>query len=234
MTTANSRMKRGLAALCVLGLAAGIPASTAAAGKPKPHKKHAAKAHKVVKKTVPALTPGRYSGTVQMSGVTVGASTYQATLDGTWTITVDAKEHATGSESLQATIPFTSPDSNGCTYSPTSWTLTFNGQLGTDTLSSGTPGTVTGANLVISLSNIQSGGWSGSPDQYTRTCGSFPGQWPINVVYGFGSSTGAPVEGPVQFPLRFFKTIGGKYQMQIGTILNAKFTQTYALTSISR
>ncbi|MDE3191680.1 MAG: hypothetical protein KGL94_12780 [Acidobacteriota bacterium] len=230
----DTRLTRCVTALCVLGIAAGIQASAAAAGKPKPHTKHANKTHTVIKKAAPALAPGTYSGTVQMSGVTVGASTYQATLNGTWTITVDGKEHATGSESLQATVPFTSPDSSGCTYSPTSWTLTFNGQLGRDTVASGTPGTVTGGNLVISLSNVQSGGWSGSPDQYTRTCGSFPNQWPIDVVYGLGSSTGAPVEGAVRFPLRFFKTVGGTYELQVGTILNAKFTQTYALTSISR
>ena len=210
--------------LASLGLAVGIAASGAAAAKPKPHKKPPAA---VKKPTPPALAPGTYSGTVQMSPVTVGTSTYQARLTGTWTITVDAKEHATGSETLQATVPFTSPDSQGCTYSPNSWTLRYNGKLGTDTTASGTPGAIAGANLVISVS----GGWSGSPDQYTRTCGNLPpNPWPIDTQYGFGSSTGAlSAGGTLQFPLSFLKAGGKPYSTQIGDVLNVTFPQTYTL-----
>lgn len=216
------QMRAGIAAIVAIGIVA-IASSPAVAAKPKPHKKPAPK-------PALALKPGTYSGTVQMP-VTVGTTTYQAQLSGTWTLTVDKLEHVTGNESLQATVPFTSPDSNGCTYSPIAWTLSFNARLGTDTLTAGTPGAVKVRNVAISLSNAQSGGWSGSPDQYTRTCGQYPGQWPILLAYEFGPSTGSPVEQAVQFPLSFFKTRGKPYTLQISTIENATFTQTYMLTS---
>ena len=212
----------GVVAVVVATGILAIASSPAVAAKPKPHKKGP--------KPVLALKPGTYSGTVQMA-VTVGTTTYQAHLAGTWTLTVDKRDHATGNESLQGTVPFTSPDSSGCTYSPTSWTLGFLANLGTDTLAQGTPGTVKGANLVISLSNTNAGGWSGTPAQYTRTCGNYPGQWPTGLAYGFGPSTGAPVEEKVQFPLSFLKTHRTPFTLQLTTIENAMFTQTYTLTS---
>lgn len=217
------RRTRTVFSAVVAGGILAIASSPAVAAKPKPHKKPPPK-------PTLALKPGTYSGTVQMPA-TVGTGTYQAQLTGTWTLTVDKLDHVTGNESLQGTVPFTSPDSSGCTYSPTSWTLSFNANLGTDTLTAGTPGTVKGTNIAVSLSNTQSGGWSGSPDQYTRTCGSYPGQWPILLAYEFGPSTGSPVEEAVQFPLSFFKTRGKPYMLQISTIENAPFKQTYILTS---
>ena len=215
------RTRAGLVVVFAIGIVT-IASQPAVAAKPKPHRN-------LPPKPTLALKPGTYSGTVQMP-VTVGTTTYQAQLSGTWTLTVDRLEHVTGTENLQGTVPFTSPDSNGCTYSPTAWTLSFNARLGTDTLTADTPGAIKGGNVAVSLSNSQSGGWSGSPDQYTRTCGSYPGQWPILLAYEFGPSTGSPVEQAVQFPLSFFKTRDKPYTLQISTVENTTFTQTYTLT----
>ncbi|MHB8642300.1 MAG: hypothetical protein ACYDA3_05400 [Gaiellaceae bacterium] len=220
------------AAACLIAfLCASAPAASTA--KPKPHKPH-----KTGKKTTLAITPGTYSGTVQMTGLHANVTsalsgTTAETLTGTWTLDVDKTDHATGSESLQVTVPFVADDPK-CSYAPPSYVFAFNASLGKDILVyGGHPGAVQRGNLVIALSNTVPGGLSSSPDNYTVTCHGDSFSWPTLLLYGFGPQS-SPVEENVRFPVTFFKKLGDTFVLQISTVENAVFTQTYTLTSAPR
>jgi hypothetical protein len=79
-------------------------------------------------------------------------------------------------------------------------------------------------------------GWTGSPAEYTRTCGSYSSSWPIDQQYGWpGEDTGLTSAYTAPLPIGLFRTRGHPYIVPIkggSPYHHDTFEQVYTLTSI--
>ena len=172
----------------------------------------------------PVLAPGTYSGTVT-TAVAVGKNRLPATLSGTWRVVVDRLGHLRGSEQLEATITFTSPDSDGCTYTPAAWVFGSKGSLGTSYNGAGTPGVVRGSTVLLDLSSS----WYSRPSGYTRVCPAASSPWPFYVIYGAGGDTVTPMVTTLKLPLSLFTARGRSATTTFKNTWGTRFTQRYTL-----
>ena len=161
------------------------------------------------------------------------------TLTGTWSVTVSGADQVRGSETMDDTIPFT--PGTGCSVSPPSWTLRFNavlGKLGATQVGAGAPGLVHGSEVIVAVNSSYNKwtGWTGSPAEYTRTCGSHSSAWPIDQQYGWPSEdTGWTSAYAARLPIALFRTSGHPYTVPIkgGSPYHPDtFEQVYTLTPI--
>jgi hypothetical protein len=176
-----------------------------------------------------SIRAGVYSGKVEMT-IAVGRSHYPAALTGTWTVTVDRQGRLRGREELKGKVTFTSPDADGCTYSPRTWTIGARGTLGRSYSGEGTPGVVRGRWVLLDVW----AGWYSAPSSYDRTCASITQTWPLNVVYTAGGDTVTPISGTLRLPLALFTGGGRTVTVRFTNLWKHAFVQRYTLASSPR
>lgn len=170
------------------------------------------------------LRPGLYSGAVTMSLV-VGKG-HPAVLSGAWSVTVDRLGHLRGREDLRGPVSFVSPDGDGCTYDPVTWTFGARGTLGTSYSGPGTPGVVRGNVVLLDLSTS----WYTIPSSYARICGGIRSGWPLYVVVGGGGDTVTPVVATLRLPLSLFGRPGRSATVRLKSTWGVVYAQKYTLT----